>query len=140
MGKYEGLWLTNRATTRGWVYGFGSFAILSLRFFLTSATGADFPVENCPWSIPGLAFGRNQGTRRQNLGWNQLGDPIMPRHPLAFEQWVRFPQKYLFAFFSNAENLPRIMPSCSGTKRIVPKPDHSADTCSGRRRKQVRCV
>jgi hypothetical protein len=57
LGKYEGLWLTIRATTRGWVYGFGSFAILSLRFLLISATGADFPVENYPWSIQGLLFG-----------------------------------------------------------------------------------
>jgi hypothetical protein len=39
------LWLTNRTTTRDWVYTPGSFAIFSLRFFLTSATGADFPVE-----------------------------------------------------------------------------------------------
>jgi hypothetical protein len=44
-GKYEGLWLTNPATTRGWVYAFGSFAILSLRFPLIPATGADFLVE-----------------------------------------------------------------------------------------------
>ena len=29
----------------GWVYGIGSFAILSLRFCLISATGADFLVE-----------------------------------------------------------------------------------------------
>lgn len=28
-----------------WVNLLGSFAILSLTFFLTSATGADFPVE-----------------------------------------------------------------------------------------------
>jgi hypothetical protein len=39
------LWLTNLATTRNSVYGLGSFAILSLRFFLTPAPHADFIVE-----------------------------------------------------------------------------------------------
>jgi hypothetical protein len=57
LGKYEGLWLTIRATTRGWVYGFGSFAILSLRFFLISATGADFPVEITHGPSQALPFG-----------------------------------------------------------------------------------
>lgn len=32
-----------------------------------------------------------------------------------FEQWVPFPLERVFAFFSNPENLPRIMPSASGT-------------------------
>jgi hypothetical protein len=40
------LWLINRATTMHWAYSLDSFAILSLRFFLTMATGAEFPVQN----------------------------------------------------------------------------------------------
>ena len=45
LGKYEALWLTNRATTRGCVYASGSFAILSLRFFLHPATSTVSPVQ-----------------------------------------------------------------------------------------------
>ncbi len=45
LGKYEGLWSIDRATTRDCVYGLGSFAIHSLRFPLIAATGADFLVE-----------------------------------------------------------------------------------------------
>ncbi len=41
----------------------------------------------------------------------------LPYH-LEFEQWVAFPQQRVFAFFSNPENLPRIMPSASQTKLI----------------------
>lgn len=41
----------------------------------------------------------------------------MPIH-LEFEQWVPFPLEQVFAFFSNPENLPRIMPTASGTKLI----------------------
>ena len=41
----------------------------------------------------------------------------MPFH-LEFEQWVPFPLEQVFAFFSNPENLPRIMPPASGTKLI----------------------
>jgi ligand-binding SRPBCC domain-containing protein len=41
----------------------------------------------------------------------------MPIH-LEFEQWVPFPLEQVFAFFSNPENLPRIMPPASGTKLI----------------------
>ena len=44
-GKYEDLWLTSKAATRGCVYALYSFAIVSLRFLLTSATDADFLVE-----------------------------------------------------------------------------------------------
>lgn len=43
----------------------------------------------------------------------------MPSCPLQFEQWVPFPVERVFAFFSNPENLPRIMPASSGTKLIV---------------------
>ena len=48
----------------------------------------------------------------------------MPHH-LQFEQWVPFPVERVFAFFSNPENLPRIMPAASGTrilglKRVAP--------------------
>jgi ligand-binding SRPBCC domain-containing protein len=41
----------------------------------------------------------------------------MPHH-LEFEQWVPFPIERMFAFFSNPENLPRIMPAESGTRLI----------------------
>jgi ligand-binding SRPBCC domain-containing protein len=37
---------------------------------------------------------------------------------LEFEQWVPFPLERVFGFFSNPENLPRIMPAASAT-RIV---------------------
>jgi ligand-binding SRPBCC domain-containing protein len=40
-------------------------------------------------------------------------------HHLEFEQWVPFPVERVFAFFSNPENLPRIMPASSHTKLIV---------------------
>jgi ligand-binding SRPBCC domain-containing protein len=39
-------------------------------------------------------------------------------HQLQFEQWVPFPIDYVFAFFSNPENLPRIMPVASATRII----------------------
>jgi ligand-binding SRPBCC domain-containing protein len=42
----------------------------------------------------------------------------MPQH-LEFEQWVPFPLEHVFAFFSNPQNLPRIMPAASGTRLIV---------------------
>ena len=37
---------------------------------------------------------------------------------LEFKQWVPFPLEAVFAFFSNPENLPRIMPYRSGTRLI----------------------
>ena len=42
----------------------------------------------------------------------------MPLH-LQFEQWVPFPIERVFAFFSNPQNLPRIMPAATHTKLIV---------------------
>ncbi len=42
----------------------------------------------------------------------------MPNH-LKFEAWVPFPIEHVFAFFSNPENLPRIMPAASATKLII---------------------
>ncbi len=42
----------------------------------------------------------------------------MPHH-LEFEHWVPFPIEHVFPFFSNPENLPRIMPAASGTKLIT---------------------
>jgi ligand-binding SRPBCC domain-containing protein len=42
----------------------------------------------------------------------------MPHH-LEFEQWVPFPIERVFAFFSNPENLPRIMPASSGAFLIA---------------------
>ena len=40
-------------------------------------------------------------------------------HHLEFEQWVPFPLERVFAFFSNPENLPRIMPAASTTRLIA---------------------
>lgn len=37
---------------------------------------------------------------------------------LLFEQWVPFPVERVFAFFSNPENLPRIMPPSTRTQLI----------------------
>jgi len=51
LGNYEALWLIRKATPRDCVYAIGSFAILSLRFFLTSAPVAELLVE-----IEGLAL------------------------------------------------------------------------------------
>lgn len=42
----------------------------------------------------------------------------MPNH-LEFEQWIPFPVERVFAFFSNPENLPRLMPAASATKLIA---------------------
>lgn len=39
-------------------------------------------------------------------------------HQLRFEQWVPFPLVPVFAFFSNPENLPRIMPASMATRLI----------------------
>jgi ligand-binding SRPBCC domain-containing protein len=41
----------------------------------------------------------------------------MAQH-LEFEHWVPFPLDRVFAFFSNPENLPRIMPKASSTRLI----------------------
>jgi ligand-binding SRPBCC domain-containing protein len=38
---------------------------------------------------------------------------------LEFTQWVPFPLERVFDFFSNPENLPRIMPAASGTRLIA---------------------
>jgi ligand-binding SRPBCC domain-containing protein len=38
---------------------------------------------------------------------------------LEFEKWVPFPIERVFAFFSNPENLPRVMPRASATKVIT---------------------
>jgi ligand-binding SRPBCC domain-containing protein len=35
---------------------------------------------------------------------------------LHFDDWVSFPLPRVFAFFSNPENLPRIMPAATGTR------------------------
>jgi ligand-binding SRPBCC domain-containing protein len=49
------------------------------------------------------------------LRMTKAEDLELPHH-LEFEQWVPFPLERVFAFFSNPENLPRIMPASSGTK------------------------
>ena len=58
----------------------------------------------------------------------------MPSH-LQFEQWVPFPLKRVFGFFSNPENLPRIMPAASATRLIqfhrVPPPGSVSDKAAG---------
>ncbi len=47
-------------------------------------------------------------------------------HQLQFGDWVPFPVLHVFAFFSNPENLPRIMPAATHTRieelRLVPPP------------------
>jgi ligand-binding SRPBCC domain-containing protein len=49
----------------------------------------------------------------------------MPHH-LQFEDWVPFAVPHVFAFFSNPENLPRIMPAATKTRidklHLVPPP------------------
>jgi ligand-binding SRPBCC domain-containing protein len=60
-------------------------------------------------------------------------------HQLEFEQWVPFPIERVFAFFSNPENLPRIMPASSHTKLSVlnrmptpsPPPGLAAEKAAG---------
>lgn len=53
---------------------------------------------------------------------------------LEFEHWVPFPVERVFAFFSNPENLPRIMPASSHTKLIAlnrvppPAPPHGTSS------------
>jgi ligand-binding SRPBCC domain-containing protein len=62
----------------------------------------------------------------------------MPSERLQFQQSVPFPLDHVFAFFSNPLNLPRIMPTDSGTKieqlnRVAP-PDSrgaAADVAAG---------
>lgn len=62
----------------------------------------------------------------------------MPHH-VEFEQWVPFPIEHVFAFFSNPESLPRIMPAPSNTKLIalnrtpapLPPPGLSGDQTAG---------
>jgi ligand-binding SRPBCC domain-containing protein len=58
----------------------------------------------------------------------------MPSH-LEFEQWVAFPVEHVFAFFSNPENLPRLMPAASHTRLILlnrmPPPGISNDKTAG---------
>lgn len=51
---------------------------------------------------------------------------------LEFEQWVPCPVEKVFAFFSNPENLPRIMPAASATrlvslKRVAPPESNSLE-------------
>jgi ligand-binding SRPBCC domain-containing protein len=59
----------------------------------------------------------------------------MSQH-LEFEQWVPFPLERVFVFFSNPENLPRIMPAASGTRLIglnrMPAPSASPATSGGK--------
>lgn len=60
-------------------------------------------------------------------------------HHLEFEQWVPFPLERVFAFFSNPENLPRIMPASCQTRLVdlsrrpapPPPPGTTADKAAG---------
>ena len=49
---------------------------------------------------------------------------------LEFEDWVPFSLSHVFAFFSDPQNLPRIMPASSGTRLIAlhrkPAPESNA--------------
>jgi ligand-binding SRPBCC domain-containing protein len=60
---------------------------------------------------------------------------------LEFNQWVPFPLERVFEFFSNPENLPRIMPQASATRLIQvnrvppsePAPPRASDKAAGPR-------
>ncbi len=41
------------------------------------------------------------------------------QYHLEFEQWIPFPLKQVFAFFSDPQNLPRIMPASTVTRLIL---------------------
>jgi ligand-binding SRPBCC domain-containing protein len=56
-----------------------------------------------------------RGPQDENIG--EFKEDRMPHH-IEFEHWVPFPIELVFAFFSNPENLPRIMPAASATKII----------------------
>ena len=47
--------------------------------------------------------------------------PVRVAYHIEFEEWVPFPIERVFAFFSNPENLPRIMPAASATKLVAVK-------------------
>ena len=53
----------------------------------------------------------------------------MPSH-LRFEQWVPFPLEQVFEFFSNPENLPRIMPAATATRLISLKREPPPSTAA----------
>jgi ligand-binding SRPBCC domain-containing protein len=57
------------------------------------------------------------------------------RNHLEFEQWVPYPLGQVFEFFSNPENLPRVMPHNSATRLIairrVPPPGDSGENAAG---------
>jgi ligand-binding SRPBCC domain-containing protein len=58
----------------------------------------------------------------------------MPCH-LYFDQWVPYSVDHVFAFFSNPENLPRIMPAASGTRLLLinrmPTPPRESTLAAG---------
>ena len=58
----------------------------------------------------------------------------MPGH-LTFQQWVPYSVERVFEFFSNPQNLPRIMPPASATRLIavnrVPPPGFGTDKTAG---------
>jgi ligand-binding SRPBCC domain-containing protein len=57
-------------------------------------------------------------------------------HHFQFAHWVPFPLQRVFAFFSNPENLPRIMPATSATRIVqltrMPPPSPPAGTAAER--------
>ncbi len=67
------------------------------------------------------------------IPFDQVSFERAPIEHVRFEQWVPFPVERVFAFFSNPQNLPRIMPASSATRLIeltrvpAPPPPQDAD-------------
>jgi len=68
--------------------------------------------------------------------WNTAIQHTAMKNRLEFEQWVPFPLARVFEFFSNPENLPRIMPESSGTRldavnRVAPPRSQPTSSAAG---------
>ena len=99
---------------RSWFFRY-SFA----KVFLDLGHWRGFPCGNSPIAWSDQRFlGQNGPEHSPDL---RVGPSESDRVPnrLEFEQWVPFPPERVFAFFSNPENLPRIMPASSGTRLMV---------------------
>jgi ligand-binding SRPBCC domain-containing protein len=61
-----------------------------------------------------------------SVSWTLILEPIRLPAQLQFDNWIPFPLPQVFGFFSNPENLPRIMPAATGTRldelHLVPPP------------------
>jgi ligand-binding SRPBCC domain-containing protein len=57
------------------------------------------------------------------------------RHRLQAEQWLPFPIEDVFRFFSNPDNLPKLMPRWQHARlekmQLVPPPQHDPDKAAG---------